>query len=933
VSTKSPGRNWILGFLENFYSSVLTCSLSNVREFFEGVSRILSQALGARLVCVWDYNRFGNCLVLQAACPEVELPDRTYTIGVDSWLTGPGTEKIEVQFFEDLRQTGGRRSFQNATVIDALGLKQAISIPVFRPSDSSAPAFVVDSFFIDESLPGVPKHDRRSLDLFKSTMGRSLDYLLYRIEHDVRGFVANKTVSASGVSGLFDALFPEVQRHIRCRRSTMFRVETAEKRLVLEQSAGVSGFKLGGQNTDFAEWIHEECVLKNRSVMRTDSLSAGEGEKWQRWSVIATPILSSSNEALGVLVCDEPDPGQSFSSFDLTILEGFARAMGPVAERFLRTREGSPLTEALNVVASELARAAGIDDVAQRAIESVTASLNAEVGSVYLFENGPEQVPSIRLHAGTGAYRKLVGTAQYSVDEGLTGHIATGKTVNFKTWDECRGHPSWKGKFDAVLWEDERRRQSDTLLGLPIKMDDRIIGVLKLENIRPSDRHVDPYFTDEDVEIARALCSLLAYAIEHHKYKALMSNQFRVLAKSLVQIEKARTDDDAIVAVMSALEEAGWSNAMLSLYDPATKQVSGIIGSGKFNSEVVNMTKRDIGSSDVLALSLRENRAVFIPDSANDNRCDQKAVTAGKIKAQYVLPLRLEDEWIGTMQVDFGSRTKIEQDEELILQAFATHMAVAVSRIRKIHESLDQTTAVLRRSRFIVAEALSALAVHQTNRALENILRQLREDLKKQEIREREKLLKPLETWRDRLEKAQKDLGKVLNIVRAPGEKESPCPDAHALIQEVIDTWIAYIRQKKCGVQLRLEAKDTTCSIGAQQFKEILSVLLVNALQAFSKKIDVRTYNDNNVDCGKNFIESAFCMECSDDGQGLSTNNLEEIFKPTYTTKHENFGTGLGLYMARLLAHNAGGDLVVLDPSQKSRGVTFRLTLPSGQEA
>ena len=68
-------------------------------------------------------------------------------------------------------------------------------------------------------------------------------------------------------------------------------------------------------------------------------------------------------------------------------------------------------------------------------------------------------------------------------------------------------------------------------------------------------------------------------------------------------------------------------------------------------------------------------------------------------------------------------------------------------------------------------------------------------------------------------------------------------------------------------------------------------------------------------------------IDCVDDGAGVAMSLWDSIFEPTYTTKPAKFGTGLGLFIARRLIREAGGDLYVV-PSQNGWKTTLRAVIP-----
>jgi len=63
-----------------------------------------------------------------------------------------------------------------------------------------------------------------------------------------------------------------------------------------------------------------------------------------------------------------------------------------------------------------------------------------------------------------------------------------------------------------------------------------------------------------------------------------------------------------------------------------------------------------------------------------------------------------------------------------------------------------------------------------------------------------------------------------------------------------------------------------------------------------------------------------------DEGPGLPPDQLEKIFEPYYRLSHDTPGTGLGLGIARSIAHAHGGDLVLENRPQG--GLQAVLSLP-----
>ena len=97
--------------------------------------------------------------------------------------------------------------------------------------------------------------------------------------------------------------------------------------------------------------------------------------------------------------------------------------------------------------------------------------------------------------------------------------------------------------------------------------------------------------------------------------------------------------------------------------------------------------------------------------------------------------------------------------------------------------------------------------------------------------------------------------------------------------------------------------------------------LLLNARDAIQEtgrggeiRIDARRHGDWVV------------VQVSDNGVGMTEEQLGHLYEPFYTTREPGEGTGLGLFTCYRTVTRHGGDIAV--ESQEGQGTTFRVTLP-----
>ena len=73
--------------------------------------------------------------------------------------------------------------------------------------------------------------------------------------------------------------------------------------------------------------------------------------------------------------------------------------------------------------------------------------------------------------------------------------------------------------------------------------------------------------------------------------------------------------------------------------------------------------------------------------------------------------------------------------------------------------------------------------------------------------------------------------------------------------------------------------------------------------------------------------ENGFALiEVQDNAGGISKENIEKIFEPYFTTKHKSRGTGLGLFMSKMICEQGLGG--TLDVKSRKNTTTFSIKIP-----
>lgn len=110
------------------------------------------------------------------------------------------------------------------------------------------------------------------------------------------------------------------------------------------------------------------------------------------------------------------------------------------------------------------------------------------------------------------------------------------------------------------------------------------------------------------------------------------------------------------------------------------------------------------------------------------------------------------------------------------------------------------------------------------------------------------------------------------------------------------------------------------------ELQQVLLNLLTNAKDALIATEDQN--REKNIHIRLERWESLYHLSVSDNGSGISLKNQHHIFDPYWSTKKNQNGTGLGLYMSKLIIQRSFGGEIQLS-SILNEGSTFTLLLPS----
>jgi signal transduction histidine kinase len=157
----------------------------------------------------------------------------------------------------------------------------------------------------------------------------------------------------------------------------------------------------------------------------------------------------------------------------------------------------------------------------------------------------------------------------------------------------------------------------------------------------------------------------------------------------------------------------------------------------------------------------------------------------------------------------------------------------------------------------------------------------------------------------------------LLDFGRRGGGRRGPA-ELGVIVRAAVELTAALARRRSVEVEVELGPAPMSALVNASEIEQVISNLVVNAIQASREggRVRVRAHRD----------DAAARIVIEDRGHGIAPEHLPRIFDPFFTTKGVGEGTGLGLSVTYGIVRDHGGAIDVT--SEPGQGTCFTVRLP-----
>ena len=446
-----------------------------------------------------------------------------------------------------------------------------------------------------------------------------------------------------------------------------------------------------------------------------------------------------------------------------------------------------------------------------------------------------------------------------------------------------------------------REKGIKSLLGVPLVIEGRVLGVLHVGTLVPRD------FDEEDVELLQLVAQRAAIGIEHARlYEAERRARERIeqvqsvtdaalafldlellLGELLRRIRTILRSDTAAILLLDEASGELVARAAVGLEEEVERGIRIPVGggfAGRVAAERGPVILPDVDHADVLNPILREKQ----------------------IKSMVGVPLLAENRVVGVLHVGTLELRDFTPDDVELLQLVAERAAIAIERAR-VHEELRRVDQLKLN---FVAVASHELRTPATS--VYGIIATLRQrgDTLSAEIREElEDVL-----WQQAI-RLRRLIEQLLDLSRLDSQSMEIHPEPlvlRTLVRElaatVADPW-------QYDVDVEIEP-DFAVLADRLALERILGNLLANAFR----------YGKPPVTVSAEQRDRHLRITVEDAGEGVADELVPRLFE-RFERGYSGHGSGLGLAIAKAYATAHGGDLVY--ESSVGGGARFELVLPS----
>lgn len=414
--------------------------------------------------------------------------------------------------------------------------------------------------------------------------------------------------------------------------------------------------------------LHPPLEGMQRAVKTGKLYKAKRRARSSNSSFAAVP-LEDQGMILGALQITRPR-GPAFTEDELNLLQGLARivsvslvASHRVAVEQFRLRQLNLVRE----VSTQIANVLDVDELAARVTRLIQETFNYYYVAIFTLSGDSDR---LRFRSSAAAPRKgrkkTPIPLEVELGQGLIGACAQ------------KGVPviSSDAESDPRFRFIERLPETRSEAAIPLKIEDRVLGVLDVQSDRKDAFHPN------DLLVLHALADNIARAVDG----ARLYSEMRRRADQLALVSEVSRSVTSTLDLSQLMRDAaslihekfGYPHVSLFTVHPNRRLIMYQAGSGKRSKKLEGFAISLDNAQGIMPWAARNAQTVLANDVSKDKRYVPSPLPPKNTKSELCVPLVFNDEVIGLLDIQSDKLNAFTEDDRVMFEAVADTMAAAI---------------------------------------------------------------------------------------------------------------------------------------------------------------------------------------------------------------------------------------------------------------
>ncbi|HNO31715.1 MAG TPA: GAF domain-containing protein, partial [Anaerolineales bacterium] len=431
----------------------------------------------------------------------------------------------------------------------------------------------------------------------------------------------------------------------------------------------IDSFPLGEGLTSFLIRTRQPLLLVENAERKAEALGAKvTGKPAKSW--MGTPMLVQ-NQPIGALILQDLENEHVFDEDDLKFFTTIASQVGGVINsvRLLDESQHKALQlETAAEIAKDISGSLNLDELLSKSVNLIRERFNFYHSAIFLLDI-PGEFAVIREATGdAGAQMKRSGHKIGVGSKSIVGFVS-GRGDMLVVNDTSK---------DATYYANPLLPDTRSEAALPLKVSDRILGVLDVQSTRPF------AFSKDNLRSLHILADQLAVAVANTELFAETQehlSQHRLLHHITSTAASGTTLEEALESAVNGLQVTLGGDRVTILLADREKNVLEVKASVGYAEDVTSI-QVEIGKG-VTGWVATHRRSLRIKDVTNDPRY---IPISANTRSELAVPLVYRNELLGVLNVESEQVDAYSDNDEEMLGTLGGSLAAIIANARLLEQ-------------------------------------------------------------------------------------------------------------------------------------------------------------------------------------------------------------------------------------------------------